>query len=351
MTYDYLPSILNALGHATFVINRQRRIVLINDIAQERFGNGLVGQDFVRAVRHPDCLQAIDDVLHGLKRSRAVIAIEAPVRTTFEVSVASLGEDNADGLRAIVSLTDVSHVREAEQMRSDFVANVSHELRSPLTALSGFIETLKGAARDDPEARSRFLGLMDREAQRMIRLISDLLSLSKVEENERLRPTGRANVGAIVAHVVATLEDQANHENKRLVVQQPANCPEVPGDSDELTQVFQNLIENAIKYSGEDTEITVSMSTREQAPGIRGRAVQIDISDRGPGIPAAHISRLTERFYRVDDGRSRDKGGTGLGLAIVKHIVNRHRGRLQIRSEIDVGSTFSVILPASFEAI
>ncbi|MGI9464782.1 MAG: ATP-binding protein [Aestuariivirgaceae bacterium] len=348
---DYLPAIINALSQAALVIDGNRRILLVNAAAEERFGTGLAGQDFVRALRHPDCLQAIDEVLRGAPKSKAVISVETPARATFDVTVASLGTDNPDGVRALVSIADISHVREAEQMRSDFVANVSHELRSPLTALSGFVETLKGAAKDDPAARTRFLDLMEHEAQRMIRLIADLLSLSKVEVNERLRPAGTANLSAIVERVTATLAEQANQERKTIRLIKPDDVVRVPGDDDELTQVFQNLIENAIKYGAADTDITITITPRDHVGGIRGPALAVEVRDEGDGIAPAHIPRLTERFYRVDDSRSRDKGGTGLGLAIVKHIVNRHRGRLQIKSEPGTGSSFTVVLPANLKTV
>lgn len=350
MTHDYLPIILKGLTQPAFVIDGDRRIVLTNSTADDRYGKNLQGRDFVRAVRHPDVLQAIIEVLRGGDRARAVIETETPVRTTLEVTVSNLGKITGNDARAIVLLSDVSHIREAEQMRSDFVANVSHELRSPLTALAGFIETLKGAAKDDPEAQARFLDLMDHEAQRMIRLIADLLSLSKVEVNERLRPSGLVDVASIIERIVATLASQASAEHKTIHVEVPDGLQPVPGDNDELTQVFQNLIENAIKYGAADSDVTVSIQSRDHGPGVRGPALAIAVGDEGEGIAPEHIARLTERFYRVDDSRSRDKGGTGLGLAIVKHIVNRHRGRLIIKSEPGKGSVFTVMLPTGSEA-
>lgn len=350
MAQDYLPIILNGLTQPAFVIDESRRIVLTNTAADDRFGKNLQGQDFVRAVRHPDVLQAITEVLRGGDRSRAVIETETPVRTTLEVTVSSLNEGTGSDARAILLLSDVSHVREAEQMRSDFVANVSHELRSPLTALAGFIETLKGAAKDDPAAQARFLDLMEREAQRMIRLIADLLSLSKVEVNERLRPSGMVDLPSIIERTVATLASQAKAEHKTILIDKADGLRPVPGDDDELTQVFQNLIENAIKYGAADSSITVSIQPRDHSPGVRGPALEIAVRDEGEGISPEHIARLTERFYRVDDSRSRDKGGTGLGLAIVKHIVNRHRGRLIIKSEPGKGSVFTVVFPTDTEA-
>ena len=249
-----------------------------------------------------------------------------------------------DGPAVILSLRDVSHIEEAERMRSDFVANVSHELRSPLTALSGFIETLKGPASNDDEARERFLDIMEREAARMERLIDDLLSLSKIEVNRNVRPRESIDLTAIM-HDVRDIISLKVARNKADITYKFVDDPvPVQGDADQLVQIIQNLIENALKYAGE-APIYVEQTLLENAPGVLGKAVRIDIKDNGGGIAPEHLPRLTERFYRVDIGRSRGAGGTGLGLAIVKHIVNRHRGRLEIKSKLGEGSTFSVVLP------
>ena len=190
-----------------------------------------------------------------------------------------------------------------------------------------------------------FLGLMEREASRMTRLISDLLSLSKVEANLRIRPSGQVDIAALIHRIEATLDAQVKKEKKTLEINIASQNLIITGNEDELTQVFQNLIENAVKYGAQDSKITVEIFEQENVVGIPGTAMAVKICDQGNGIEKEHLSRLTERFYRVDTHRSRDKGGTGLGLAIVKHIVNRHRGRLQIDSEVDIGSTFSVYLP------
>ncbi|MEX0347006.1 MAG: ATP-binding protein [Rhizobiaceae bacterium] len=345
MDQNLLLAILNGLGEAVFVLDGDRRILLANPAAQNLFGEGFVGRNIVRAVRHPECLAAINDVLGGSPSANGVIDMDAPLQGTYEFSVTNLGQGNADGWSVAISFNDITHIRHAEQMRSDFVANVSHELRSPLTALSGFIETLKGPAKGDEDAMERFLDLMENEAWRMNRLIGDLLSLSKVEADERVRPADEVDVESVIARVIDTLELQLKKENKTIRLQRSEAIVPVPGDRDQLTQVFQNLIENANKYGGPGTEILIQISRRDSVAGIKGPALTISVSDQGDGIDPIHIPRLTERFYRVDAGRSRDKGGTGLGLAIVKHIVNRHRGRLQIRSTPGEGSIFSVHLP------
>jgi two-component system phosphate regulon sensor histidine kinase PhoR len=253
------------------------------------------------------------------------------------------GEGRSGVLAAFEDITDME---QAGQMRRDFVANVSHELRTPLTALLGFIETLKGAAREDPVARARFLDIMEREAERMNRLVRDLLSLSRVEAEERVRPTERIDIVAHLGLAVAALRQVADQAGVTVELVGEAGPVVVLADPDQMTQVFQNLIENAVKYGGSGGIVTVRVTREERDISLRGPAVRIDVIDKGEGIDAIHLPRLTERFYRVDSHRSREQGGTGLGLAIVKHIVNRHRGRFRIDSEKGSGSTFSVILPA-----
>ncbi len=216
----------------------------------------------------------------------------------------------------------------------------------PLTALLGFIETLKGAARDDPAARDRFLSIMAREAERMNRLVRDLLSLSRVEAEERVRPTARIDIVANIHAAVAALRQLSDSAGVTVAVEGEPGPVIVAADADQMTQVFQNLIENGVKYGGAGKRVTVRIAREERDISLRGPAVRIDVIDEGEGIDPIHLPRLTERFYRVDSHRSREQGGTGLGLAIVKHIVNRHRGRFRIESEKGKGSTFSVILPA-----
>ncbi|MEM7426179.1 MAG: ATP-binding protein [Pseudomonadota bacterium] len=349
MAEQSVSAILNGLNDAVFLISEDRQVVLCNPAAEALFGKELAGRDFVRAVRHPDCLKVIEQILNGTRKTQTTVTLEAPVPTVYTVTAVRLEEETTFAARVMVSFNDISHIRDAEQMRSDFVANVSHELRSPLTAISGFIETLRGPARDDPDAQDRFLEMMEREASRMNRLIADLLSLSRVEVNERVRPSDLADIGDIISRVITNLGSTAKEGRKTIRLNRPQQMEPIPGDDDELLQVFQNLVENAIKYGAPDTEVTISIESLLRVPGIKGEALAVSVTDSGPGIRLEHIPRLTERFYRVDEGRSRDVGGTGLGLAIVKHILNRHRGRLQIKSEPGDGSIFTVLLPKTRE--
>ena len=233
---------------------------------------------------------------------------------------------------------DLTPLRRSEEMRVDFVANASHELRTPLAALSGFIDTLLGSAREDAEARNRFLAIMKAQANRMTRLIGDLLSLSRVELNEHMHPETPVDLVPVVRQVIDGLQTLATDRNVGIVISPPDAPVMVPGDRDELTRVFENLIENALKYgaSGKRVDVKCAATSSEALVTIR---------DYGPGIAAEHIPRLTERFYRVDVTQSRAEGGTGLGLALVKHILNRHRGKLSIESEAGKGATFAVRLP------
>jgi len=323
-------------------VDKTARITAMNAPAQAMFGDQALGRHYITVLRQPGLLEQIEKTLETRVTGKAkYLSSEAGRDMVFLANIAAL----ADGEGLMIAFEDVTPVEEAGQMRSDFVANVSHELRTPLTALSGFIETLRGPARDDEEARDRFLDIMEREAGRMNRLVQDLLSLSRVEDVERMRPTDTVNVAGIVTSVAMGLGPLAADRNVRLVTIGCNDPVEVPGDSDQLTQVFTNLIENAIKYGAEGGAVTVTLEERDNEATLRGPGVLVDVADEGEGISQRHLARLTERFYRVDGHRSRGMGGTGLGLAIVKHIVNRHRGRLRITSTAGQGSRFTVSLP------
>ncbi|WP_372837395.1 sensor histidine kinase, partial [Puniceibacterium confluentis] len=298
---------------------------------------------FITALRQPALLDVIEATLRdGTPRQSRYLTNDGRQDTTFRVSCRPL--PLADGMGALVVFEDVTQFEQAGQMRRDFVANVSHELRTPLTALMGFIETLKGPARNDPVARDRFLGIMETEAGRMNRLVGDLLSLSRVEADERVRPTERLDLGGLVLSTVHGLAPLAHEAGVQVETDLPPPF-EMTGDADQLRQVLTNLLENAIKYSGRGSQVTVRISPPRYEPRVRAEGVTLEVEDSGPGIDPIHLPRLTERFYRVDSHRSREMGGTGLGLAIVKHIVNRHRGRLQVDSTLGRGSCFKVVLP------
>lgn len=337
---------LNYVHEPILVLNGAREIVFGNTAAISRFGQHRLGQDIVQAIRNPNCLDLINEVLDGVPLAEKTIAFASPANGLFDVRVARISYNGSKDALLLVSLRDANERQQAEGMRSDFVANVSHELRSPLSTISGFIETLQGAAKDDPSARERFLDLMGQEAGRMVRLIADLLSLSKVEASQRNRPAGKVDVIAIVKSVQTSLAKQAKNEGKTINLQLAPNIAKIPGHEDDLIQVVQNLLENALKYSRPKASVTLKVTMENDVAGMPGSTIVLAVSDEGEGIAKHHLSRLTERFYRVDSHRSRNDGGTGLGLAIVKHIVQRHRGRLKIESEVGQGSTFTVLLPS-----
>lgn len=335
-----IAAVAAAIPSAVCILDQHGRVVAANERADTLFGHAIVGQPFFMFLRNPAVREAFRLVLADHEaQTKARNQGHAPASNTFEVSFARLGNDEA-GLPMVLALcADATREENIERMRSDFVANASHELRTPLTTLSGFIDTMQGAAAKDEKARAEFLKVMRAQADRMSRLIDDLLSLSRIEVDEHVAPHEIVNLSEVVGQASSLLQTLANDTGCTLKVNIPAKMP-VKGDSGQLGQVMYNLIENAVKYAGRGKEVVVK-------GGIEKGSVIIRVIDNGPGIAAHHIPRLTERFYRANVQDSRTRGGTGLGLAIVKHIVSRHRGRLSIESEPGSGSTFSVHFPSA----
>ena len=310
---------------------RDRRVVLANQAARSLLGSHIEGSDVRLAIRHPAAAPHL-----------AGEAEDGPVR----IELMGLGELGRpwelivtplpDGSR-LVRLADQSQQRAAEQMRVDFVANASHELRTPLATLLGFLETLQDDEAVDAETRKRFVSIMFGEAVRMRGLLDDLMSLSRIEAERFAAPRDRVELIALVEAVKESVRPLA--DGRAIRIENEAGEALVSGDESQLGQMLNNLVVNALKYGRPGTPVRIRLE--DAAPDL----VRISVIDRGEGIPAAHIPRLTERFYRVEPGRSRSVGGTGLGLAIVKHIVLRHRGRLDIQSELGAGTTVSVSLP------
>jgi len=339
---EAFSAVVSALPGPALLIGRGRRVLCMNGAAAALLGHDGTGSHYTTVLRQPGTIDAIEAVAADEKRREANhVGREGERDVRFRVDVSPLGGPPALGY--LVSFEDVSGAEGLGQMRRDFVANVSHELRTPLTALMGFIETLRGPAAQDPKAAGRFLQMMETEAERMNRLVQDLLSLSRVESEGRLKPDDQIDMVHLVHESAETLRHALGEKAEALHLEVPEDPVLVRGDRDQMMQVMRNLVENAIKYGAGEVRVVMSLSEREAA--LRGPAVTIDVIDNGEGIEPHHLPRLTERFYRIDTHRSREKGGTGLGLAIVKHIVGRHRGRLQISSEVGIGSQFSVILP------
>ena len=359
MAETRMTEVMDAVPEPMLHLSAAGQVQAANTAARALLGDWIEGRSCATVLRQPALLNRIEAVQAGAPAGEARMQItDQTGETQYLVRITPVGERDARaGAHALIlHFTDITHLREAEEMRRDFVANVSHELRTPLTAVLGFIETLRGPARDDTAARERFLGIMEAEARRMNRLVSDLLSLSRVEAQERQRPAGDVDLKAVLEGVMAAMKPAAEDLGCTLdLVPEPAdpalllgaagNGYRMRGDRDQLMQVFLNLTENALKYGGAGKPVTLRLGWQEGLGNLKGAVLRVDVIDRGDGIDPLHLPRLTERFYRVDTHRSRAMGGTGLGLAIVKHIVNRHRGRLKIESTQGKGSVFSVLFP------
>jgi len=372
-----LDSLFEALEDPVLIVSggeaddiADRRVVLANAAARELLRISREGALLVSALRDPTVLEAIDEALFGgVARTTDYAGAGAQTRH-WRALTRPLSPADGRAL-ALVVLRDETEVRRMELMRVDFLANASHELRTPLASLSGFIETLKGHARDDPKARDKFLDIMATQAERMGRLVADLLSLSRIELNEHIPPSGRVDLARATSDVIDAVSVLSAERQVRIVLQGDAAAP-VHGDRDEIVQVVQNLIDNAIKYSapGDAVEVVIQPEvTLEQASapwsgGNRGdgatrlplvrpdrapgqRYAAVTVRDHGPGMAREHLPRLTERFYRVEGQKSGERSGTGLGLAIVKHIVNRHRGGLTVESAPGKGAKFTAYFPVA----
>ena len=334
-------AMLEALRDPAMIVDGEERIGVLNGPMRVLAPSARTGDVLALALRSPDMLDAVRRVLKGAAAETVVWRELVPVERVFDVFVSPLGI--AEGERcAVVTMRDLTDMRRMERMRVDFIANVSHELRTPLASLLGFIETLQGPARDDPAARDRFLSIMAEQGRRMSRLIDDLLSLSRVEQRQHLRPSASVELVSIVRHVIDGLAPIAGERKVALQFDAP-EALNLTGDHDELIRLAENLIGNAIKYGS----LPDRSSTVEVSITVNGAQARLRVRDHGAGITREHIPRLTERFYRIDTGASRANGGTGLGLALVKHILMRHRGRLEISSNPGDGACFDAWLPLS----
>jgi two-component system phosphate regulon sensor histidine kinase PhoR len=338
--------VVDAVPEPAIALDGAARVVHANRQAEEEFGARRRGGHLASMSRDPGLLAAVEEALATRAMQSVEVHGRVPVERRLLASVVpvDLPAHTREAPILLITFRDLSEQDRLARMRADFVANASHELRTPLAYLKGSVETLLGPAKDDPAARATFLKTMGEQAERMSRLVDDLLSLSRVEMREYLPPSGEADLGAVVADVTQTLEPMAQQAGVTLSLSGLDSAAPVRGDHDELAQVFQNLIQNAIKYGRKGGNVEVRLT---RATGARQAAYRVDVIDDGPGIAPQHLPRLTERFYRVSVAASREKGGTGLGLAIVKHILNRHRGELVITSQLGHGSTFSVVLPCA----
>ena len=343
-----------------------RRFLFANAAARELFKIQHPGQLLVTAVRNPRVLEAVDEALFGGVEGMVEFETGGAQGRAWLAYARPLKDAPGRSRLAVLALRDETDARRSERTRADFLANASHELRTPLASLSGFIETLRGHAKDDPGARDKFLAIMLAQAERMSRLIDDLMSLSRIELNEHIAPLGRVDLAMAAVDVIDALAPQAQEKAVSFdPVLPPRGGAVVDGDRDQIIQVIQNLVDNAIKYTPRGGTVRVeifpglsseaaaagrdpaaarmSLLTPDHDPGERYAVLRV--TDRGPGIAREHLPRLTERFYRVEGQKSGERSGTGLGLAIVKHIMNRHRGGLTVESVQGEGATFGVYLP------
>ena len=328
---------LAVLDTPVFILDKNASVLFQNGAAERAFGQLPAGAHISARLRSPGLLDVIRETITTGEPNQVEHSERFPSERVFIVRIAraDMGE-GAGPLFYILSFRDVSELRRIDRMRSDFVANASHELRTPLASLRGFIETMQGPARNDPKAQERFLAIMLDQATRMSRLVDDLMSLSRLELRANIAPDQKVDLVPVIGHVRDTLLPLANELDVDIALHLPDGPAEVQGDRDELVQVFQNLVENACKYGQEGKIVDVWLRAEPD------KQVEVSVVDRGPGIPAEHVPRLTERFYRVSVADSRSKKGTGLGLAIVKHILTRHRARLIIKSELGSGTDFTV---------
>ncbi len=337
--------LLEKLPLAVLTIDARGLVQFANPMALELFGRVPKSPFHAASLRAPKLLAAIEAARTGSGAATVSFALMRGSELHLRAHVRRIGPDPARSeadLTVIALIEDITQTRRSQELYRDFVANASHELKTPLASITGIIDTLQGHARDDPEAAERFLGIMAAQADRMRRLINDMLSLNRIEQNERVPPRDPQRLRDIVGEIADGMAPLAEAAEIALTVDLPPPEIEVLGSREELGQVFQNLIDNAVKYARPGDRVRVE--TLPPSAAHAGR-VGVAVSDTGPGIARTHLPRLTERFYRVSVPRSRAKGGTGLGLAIVKHVLSRHRGQLEIESEVGAGSRFTVWLP------
>ena len=341
-----VQAVIAGMPDPAVLLDRAGRVIHMNAAASQ-LAPALRKNELAQfALRSPDIVTALREAIATAEPRRATWLDHGPVDRWIELIVTPVPVPTAFGgseVCMLMTFHDLTPLRRVEEMRADFVANASHELRTPLAALSGFIDTLQGPAKDDERARERFLGIMHAQATRMARLIDDLLSLSRVELSAHVHPDAQVDLVPIIRQVVDGLEPLAGEREVRIEIDLPAEPVVIAGDREELLRLFENLIENALKYGASGGRVEVSLT---QATSPDGTAeVRVIVRDFGPGIAPEHLPRLTERFYRVDVGDSRAQGGTGLGLSLVKHILNRHRGRLLIESTLKNGAAFTACFP------
>jgi two-component system phosphate regulon sensor histidine kinase PhoR len=361
-----LEAVLSGMVEGVLVLDHAGTIRLANQRAEQLFDGSpagtLVGQPLINASRDPDLQELVREVTRGERGRRLVREItlgKAGRGESLQATATPMAESDGEPRFFILVFHDVTELKKLETTRRDFVANVSHELRTPLTAIRGYAETLRERALQDPEQARQFLGIIERHAERLTRLTEDLLTISDLELGRAaLRRVPMALAPAIEA-AIEVVRDKAEQGGVGIQCELTVDLP-LYGDPDRIQQVLVNLIDNAVKFTPRGGHVTISArlaappqgeSARHATGDATGRWVVICVADTGPGVPRYHLHRLTERFYRVDQARSRELGGTGLGLSIVKHIVHAHAGVLRIESQVGRGTQVYVYLPADADAV
>lgn len=338
---DRMQTILSSMADGVIAIDNWGRVILINPVVEEIFRitpAASRGKNILRVIRNNELERVLNQALETGKSIKKQINILTPEPRVFRVHVTPLRNTGTDRGGVVALLRDITERKMVEEMRSEFVANVSHELRTPLTSIGGFTETLLDGALEDPGVARKFLEIINNETERLSRLIDELLNLSRIEDRKSLPNRQPLDLHGLVKGVVAILQPRAAEKNLTIKTDMPDNLPVVQGDPDMISQVLINLIDNAVSYTPPGGEVRINA-------GIEENELKVDIHDNGIGIPPESLSRVFERFYRVDKARSREQGGTGLGLSIVKHIIDAHDGSVQVESKVGHGSTFSFLLP------
>ncbi len=330
---DYI-ALLEQLDEGVIIVSAKYNVLYGNKTAIGYFGDKLLDVPIYNLIRNSEVIDAIND--------SAEINISFPYTSSDGIYKLQLSYNHKPGKPGILIISNQTEEENFDSIRRDLIANVSHELRSPLTSISGFIETLQNEKLSQKQ-HSKFLDIMSEEANRMDRIISDLLSLSKIEINEFIEPQTEINLMEPILLAKNALELRANELGKKIIVDQKLDiAPIIKGDADQIIEVFHNLIDNAIKYSIENSTIKIILDVIDD---INPKQISVTVENIGMGIGEEHLPRLTERFYRVDKARSRNVGGTGLGLAIVKHILLRHSADLEVSSQVNGKTRFTVLFP------
>lgn len=337
--------VIEVLPDPLFIMDTNQRIVRTNGMARHIFGHRLMGKKLEEVLPVENL---VSSVKHVTQMNEVEFNLDGEIARDYIGKVTKFPANSPSHTDTILTLHDLTELKQIRRMRADFVANASHEMKTPLASIIGLIETLQTSAKDDKEARKQFLAIMAEQADRMKRLIADLLSLSKIEADTS-PPEGETDIEKILKEAKKYCDWFAKQKNVKMKLSVDKNLPLIVGDESQLAQVFTNLVSNSIKYGYADSEIAITAKISRKLPIELNekfdKAIAVSVEDKSDGIPPEHIPRLTERFYRVDSARTRKLGGTGLGLAIVKHILNRHNGVLKVESVVGQGSTFTVFLP------